>query len=144
MSQESFEKEFSTLRELGSSTFVLRGSTMIVEILEEEELKTKGGIIIAAPEGHIKGNSVAQNKLQVARVLMLGEGYWDEKEEEFVPLDVSVGAIVILPQFATQFISMFPGIQRPTGNKLAMVKYDQILGLYKSPEAYELAKLKLN
>lgn len=141
--QESFEKEFSALRALGPSHFVLRGSTLIVELIDDEELKTKGGIIIAAPADHVKGGSVSQGKLQVARVLMVGEGYWDEDEKAFTPLDVSTGAIVILPQFATQFLSMFPGIGRPTGNKLAMIKADQILGMYPSPEAYAVAKAKL-
>lgn len=129
---------------MGNETFVLRGSTLIVEIVEPEELKTKGGIIIATSDNQIKGGSVAQGRLEIGRVLMVGEGYWDEEKKAFIPLDVSIGAIVILPQYSLQIISTFPGINRPTKNKIAMIKADQVLGLYRSPEAFEYAKQELN
>lgn len=144
MSQESFEKEFSALRELGSSHFVLRGSTLIVEIMPEEELKTKSGLYIGSVEGHVKGGSVSQNKLEVGRVLMKGEGYWNEEKNSYEDVGLEVGAVVVLPQYSIQVISMFPGIQRPTGNKLALVKFDSVLAHYPTREAFEAAKAKLN
>jgi co-chaperonin GroES (HSP10) len=145
--QESFEKEFSQLRELGEQSFVLRGSSIIVEIQPEEEIKTAGGLIIATDPKHIKGNSVEQHKLQVGKVLMTGPGYWIDGEEgsgSFEPLEVKPGAIVILPQYGTSYISVFPGIQRPTGNKLGVVKMDQVLAYYPTQEAFEQVKAKLN
>jgi co-chaperonin GroES (HSP10) len=144
MSTESFQKEFGILRELGEKVFKLRGSTMIVELIPDQELKTKGGIIIATDSDQRKGNSVEHHKLAVGRVLMTGEGYWNEEMESYEPLEVNIGAVVVLPQFSTQFISMFPAITRPTGNKICLVKYDQILAYYPTEEAYELAKTKLN
>lgn len=155
MSQESFEKELATLRELGSSTFVLRGSTLIVEIQEPEEIKTKGGIVLATHADHAKGQSVAAHRVEVGKVLMSGEGYWVEDDTfrpaggvpgkgYFEKLACQPGAIVILPQYSTQLMSHFPGIQRPTGNKIAMIKMDQVLAYYPSQEAYEKAKKKMN
>lgn len=153
MKQESFEKQLATLRELGPETFVLRGSTLIVEIQEPEELKTAGGLVIAAPSDHTRGNTVNAHKVDIGKVLMAGQGYWNEGIEDgdigsrlagYEPLEVQPGAIVMLPQYSTQLLSHFPGIQRPTGNRLAMVKMDQILAYYPSQEAYELAKSKLN
>lgn len=150
----SFEKDFNTLRELGESTFIVRGANIVVEILEPEEIKTAGGIVIAAPSDHIKGNSVAAHSVQIGKALMCGQGYWQDYDEEikgekdeagrYVPLEVQPGAILILPQYSIQLLSHFPGIQRPTGNKLALVKMDQILAYYPSLEAYNLAKTKLN
>jgi co-chaperonin GroES (HSP10) len=144
----SFEKEFTTLRELGPGTFTLKGATLIVEILEPEEIKTKSGLIMAQTADHAKGHSVAAHKVDVGRVLMSGYGYWVEGEAggagRFEELECQPGAIVLLPQYSTQLMSHFPGIQRPTGNKLAMIKMDQILAYYPSQEAYELAKAKLN
>lgn len=139
---ESFEKEFSKLREMEG--FVLRGSSIIVEILPDEEIKTAGGIIIATDNKQVKGNSVEQHKLQVGKVLMTGPGYWDDENNTNEPLEVTAGAIVILPQYGTQYISIFPGIQRPTANKLGMIKMDQVMAYYKTPQAYEEAKAKLN
>lgn len=142
--QESFEKEISILRELGSDTFVLRGSTLLVEIQEMEEIRTKGGIVLATHSDHAKGNSVAAHKVEVGVVLMAGEGYWNDDTGKLEPLDCQPGAVVMLPQYSTQAMSHFPGISRPTGNKLALVKMDQVLAYYPSKEAYELAKSKLN
>lgn len=154
--KESFEKELAVLRELGPQIFTLRGSTLIVEIQEPEEIKTKGGIVLATTTDHAKGNSINAHKIEVGKVLMSGQGYWEDAgrldkeadawidEGRFQPLECQPGAIVLLPQHSTQLISHFPGIQRPTGNRLAMVKMDQIVAYYPTPEAYELAKAKLN
>jgi co-chaperonin GroES (HSP10) len=141
---ETFTETFRRLRELGDSTFVLRGSTMIVEIIRDEELKTKGGIIIATDSRHTRGGSVEQHKLQVGRVLMTGKGYYDAETGTYEPLEVQPGSIVVLPQYSLQTISTFPGIQRPTENKLCMVKEADLLAYYTSEEAYTLAKAKLN
>ncbi len=145
---ETFEKELGILREMGEKTFVLRGSTLIVEIQEPEEVKTKGGLIVASHADHKKGGSVEAHRVEVGKVLLAGQGYYTEAFLEtpasYEPLECQPGAIVLLPQFSTQPISHFPGIQRPTGNKLAMIKMDQVLAYYPSQEAYERAKKKLN
>ncbi len=156
--KESFEKELAVLRELGPATFVLRGSTLIVEIQEPEEIKTKSGIVLSSSSDHVKGGSAQAHRVEVGLVLMAGQGYWDESrigyqdenshrtitEGQYNPLECQPGAIVLLPQYSTQLMSHFPGISRPTGNKLAMIKMDQVLAYYPSQEAYELAKQKLN
>jgi co-chaperonin GroES (HSP10) len=142
--QDNFTSEFNRLAELGSSTFVLRGSALIVEILPDEEIKTRGGIVIATDSRHTGGNSVEAHKLKVGRVLMSGLGYWDEEKKDYIPLDVKPGAVVILPQYSTQFISTFPGIQRPTGNRLAIIKESDLLAYYPSDDAFQTAKAKLN
>lgn len=152
----SFKKEFDTLRELGQQTFVLRGSTLIVEILPPEELKTSGGLIMAVDTDQRKGGSIEAHKVEVGVVRMAGQGYWEESEVyrtdsgnvvsegNYTSLECQPGSIVILPQYSIQLLSHFPGIQRPTANKLAMVKMDQILAYYPSEEAYSEAKAKLN
>ncbi len=156
--QESFNKELTKLREMGQETFVLRGSNIIVEILEPEEIKTAGGIVLTTSSKHNAGNSINAHRVEVGRVLMTGPGYWvDEQsareiepgiydvgqEGKYETLEVKPGAIVLLPQYSIQPMSQFPGIQRPTGNKLAMVKMDQIFAYYPTEEAYERAKAAL-
>lgn len=143
MSQEEtpFEKEFTILRELGEEAFVLRGSNMIVYQLPDEEIKTKSGLILATDSKQVMGNSIEQNKLNVGKVLMTGPGYWNG--EGYDPLEVKPGAIVVLPQYSTSPISVFPGIGKPTGNRLVMVKEDSIIAFYPSQEIYENTKRKL-
>ncbi len=155
---DSFEKELSALRALGPDTFVLRGSTLIVEIQEPEEIKTKSGLIVASHADHKKGGSIDAHRVEIGKVLMAGQGYWNDGTRDkngydptgqyidrgYEKLECQPGAIVILPQFSIQPMSHFPGIPRPTGNKLAMIKMDQVLAYYPSQEAYELARKKLN
>ncbi len=157
---ETFENEIAALREMGPGTFVLRGSTLLVEIQEPEEIKTKGGLVLASSGDQRKGGTTEAHRIEVGKVLMAGQGYWNEEMNNdivnskaqtitlirggYEPLECQAGAIVLLPQFSTQLLSHFPGIQRPTGNKLALVKMDQILAYYPSQEAYEAAKAKLN
>lgn len=133
------DKFFQELRKK-PELFKLRGSTMLVEIIDEE-IKTEGGIVIASSSDQLKGG-VNENKLNVAKVLMAGEGY-DDGEGGLEPLECQPGAIVVLPKYGLSFISVFPGLREPTGEKLAMVKEDQVLCFYPNEEAYEQAK-KLN
>lgn len=144
-----FDKEFSQLREL--STFKLRGSNIIVEIQPREEMRTKGGLHIVTDAQHTKGGSINAHMVDVGVVLMTGPGYWVEREDAEHPvqgfweaLEVTPGAVVIMPQHSAQLLSHFPGITRPTNNKLAMIKMDNVAGYYPSQEAYEQTKKKLN
>lgn len=146
-----FDKEFSQLREL--STFKLRGSNIIVEIQPREEMRTKGGLHIVTDAQHTKGGSINAHMVDVGVVLMTGPGYWTEQEQNmtgtalkgfYEALEVQPGAVVIMPQHSAQLLSHFPGITRPTNNKLAMIKMDNVAGYYPSQEAYEQTKKKLN
>lgn len=149
---DSFKKEFDVLRELGEQTFVLRGSTIIVEVLEPEEIKTAGGLFVATDSKHTRGGSVTNHRVDVGRVLMCGQGYWTEGSSEltldnpgyFEKMEVQPGAIILLPQHSAQLLSHFPGINRPTSNKLALIKFDQVLAYYPNEAAYADAKAKLN
>lgn len=134
------DKFFKNLREK-PELFRLKGSTLIVKLIEEE-LKTEGGIVIASSSEQLKGGT-DEHRLNVAEVLMAGEGYVDD-EGNPEPLDCQPGAIVVLPKFGMSLISVFPGLNEPTGEKLAMVKEDQILCYYPTKEAYEQAKKELN
>lgn len=149
--QDSFEKELAALRQLGPSTFVLRGATLIVEILPPEEIKTASGLIVASSSDQARGGTAAAHRVDVAKVLMSGEGYWNENirpgTDEPIgmePLEAQPGAIIMMPQYSAQLLSHFPGISRPTSNKLAMIKMDQILAYYPTQEAYESAKRAIN
>jgi hypothetical protein len=128
---------------------VLRGSSIIVEIQPPEEIKTSGGLIVATVDAHAKGQSVNAHRVEVGKVLMTGPGYYVGDEEggakgEYEALEVTPGAIVVMPQHSYSLMSHFPGITRPTKNRLALVKMDSILAYYPTQEAYEKAKEVLN
>lgn len=138
---DGFDKEFAALRALGEEVFVLRGSTIIVEILPQE-LKLKSGLVVATTSDQARGG-INANKLEIGKVLMTGPGYWND-DGGYEPLDIKPGAVVILPQYVTQQISVFPGIHRPTDGKLGMVKENEVLAFYPTREAFEKAQAELN
>lgn len=131
-----FKQDIEKLTSEGLLT--IRGSTILVELLPDPEFKTAGGLIVATPSDHVKG-SMHDNKLLAATVLATGPGYWDEEAQAYIPLEVRPGAVVVMPQFSAQMLSNMPGINRPTKNKLAIAKEDNILMFYATAEQFNKA-----
>jgi co-chaperonin GroES (HSP10) len=137
MVSTKYSKFFTDLKEKG--ILKVPGSTLIVEILDKEELKSKEGIILSAPKSHVRG-SIEENRLDVGVVVYAGEGYFNEETKQLDPTDIKVGAVVLLPKYSMSLVSVFPGIQAPTQDKLALVKEAQILAYYETQDAYDKAK----
>ena len=65
------------------------GDRILVKRIKEEE-KTKGGIIIP---------DTAKEKPQEGKVLAVGPGRFDEDGEKRIPLDISVGDVVVYSKY---------------------------------------------
>lgn len=131
-----FQKFFSAVTEQG--LLKIRGATLVAEVLDDEELKSKGGLILSAPKEHARGG-VEENRLKVARIVAVGEGYLGENGES-IPCDTKVGAIVILPKYSAQTVSIFPGLADMTNDKLVLLKEESILAMYETEENYNKAR----
>jgi co-chaperonin GroES (HSP10) len=129
-----FEQDIAELKERG---FKLRGSAIIAELLPAPEVKTASGLIISAPSDHVRGNSVNAHKLEVAKVLDVGPGVWDDESRTYLPLDIHPGQVIILNQYSYNYISLLPGITKPLSNKLVIVPSNGILASYPDERAYE-------
>lgn len=137
MENIKYENYFKQVAEQG--LLQVPGSTHIVEVIKDEELKSKGGIIISAPKVHAR-NGIEENRLLVGKVVFSGAGYYNDETGENDPLDIPVGALVVLPKYSLSLISVFPGIVEPTNDKLGMIKENQILAYYKTEEDYNKAR----
>ena len=109
-------KYLEQFKKLDGSKYKLAGGRMLVEILPKEEMKTTGGLIMAAPIQH-KGTADTQRAV-VGVVLMTGEGYVDDDGND-VPMETKVGSVVVLNEFGLKYYSQFPGISTYTESKLA-------------------------
>lgn len=138
-----FAAAFRRLSESGADLFELRGSSIIVEVLPEDEIKTKSGLILAAKPEQLHG-SVLQHKALIGLVLAVGAGYYDDETKEDIPLEVQPGDIVLLPQFAITPLSTFPGLDSVTNNRLGIIKDESIIFRYKGKDALEKARDLLN
>lgn len=116
----------------------IRGSTLLIEVLPDEEVKAAGGIVLQSSSKHVRGG-VDEFRLKLGYVIAAGEGYIDEAGK-VTPLDVKPGSIVFLPKYSLSAISVFPGMNRLTEERIAMIKEDQVLAFYPSLADYEAAR----
>jgi co-chaperonin GroES (HSP10) len=128
-----FEQEIADIQAKG---FKLRGSAIIAELLPTPEIKTASGIILQAPADQQRGNSINAHKLEVAKILAVGPGQWDDTTRTYIPLDIEAGQVVILNQYSYSLISQLPGITKPLSNKLVVVPATGILASYPSEAEY--------
>lgn len=142
MENKLYDKFTRMFSELGPQA-VLRGDALLVEILEEPEIKTESGLIIAEDPEQVRGG-VNNNKAKVGRVIATGEGYYDPETKENIPLDVPVGAVVMHPPYSVVEYSTFPGLAGLTGNKLGIISEKEVAFYYSSLEAYNKAMGLLN
>ena len=89
-------KYLEQFKKLEGTKYKLAGGRMLVEVLPKAEMKTAGGLIMAAPSSH-KGTADLQRAL-LGVVLMLGEGYVDDDGKD-IEMDVKVGNVVVLNEF---------------------------------------------
>jgi len=132
-----FEADIARLKENGLK---LRGTAIIAELLPPPELKTASGLILHAPSDHVRGHSLNAHKLEVAKVLDTGPGEWDPDKQEYIPLDVAPGTIIVLNQYSYSLVSILPGLTKPLANKLVIVPASGIFASYPNEEAYEQAQ----
>lgn len=110
-------------KKLEGTKYKLAGGRMLVEILPKKEMKTTGGLIMAAPVQH-KGTADTQRAV-VGVVVMVGEGYVNDDQQD-VPMETKLGNVVVLNEFGLKYYSEFPGVSSYTENKLALTAESEI------------------
>lgn len=118
-----------------SDTYKLVGNILIVQVINEDEIKTKSGLVIAQS---IKNQvtSVGANKPTFARVLMTGEGYYDDDGTE-TALETKVGDIVLVPSVDIKFLSVFGKLMSSSDNQLGMVRDSEVQMRFKGQEGFD-------
>lgn len=135
----NYLKKFENVRDR-QDLFRLNGGRVIVEILDEGEIKTAGGLIVA--QVNSARSNVVQNKCVVAQVVMVGQGYYDPETNKDIPLDVQVGEVVAVNELGLRYYSKFPAVDQYAQDSLAMITDDDIQMKFPNIEAYaEFRKL---
>jgi len=120
----------------------LPGNKILVEKLEQAEVKTKGGIILA--ERHDVRSDIKSLKPLLAVVIAVGEGYLDADTNTTVPLDVKPGAIVVLNPNGCAFFSTVPGLLKYNDMKIGISTEGDIQMRFDDLEAYKNYELAVN
>jgi len=140
--KSQYFNKFTTLfKELGDGV-ILRGNCLLVEAIEEDEIVTASGLIIAQDPNQVKGG-LGNDRSKVGLVLAVGEGYYDPESGKTTPLDIPVGAVVMHPPYSLTAMSTFPGMAGLTKN-LGIIGENEVHFFYRDLEAYQKARSLLN
>lgn len=117
----------------------LRGNRLLVELVPKEELKTKGGLVIAQSLSDHK-STTEMSRADVAIVLAVGEGYYDDESGADVSMDIKVGNVVLLSRFGLRTYSSFPGIQGMTPDTMALCRDNDVHAVWANIEEFDKYK----
>ncbi len=130
--QSKYYEKFS---KLSASQLPLRGNRLLVEVFPKEEIKSKGGLIISSDRTSHR-TTTEQNRGTLAIVLAAGPGYVNERNDEDVPLEMQVGAIILVSDYGLKYFSQFPGLNEYTQESIAITRDTEIHAFWPSLEAY--------
>lgn len=139
MTKSKYLKQF----EAAAGHIRLRGNRILVEPLPKEEIRTAGGLIMAAPETDHR-STLEQNRASLAVVLAVGEGYYNEDTGADVPMDIKVGNIVLINAYGMRPYSSFPSLRDYKQDGIAMIRDSDVNAVWENDEAFKLYAEKLN
>ena len=119
--------------------YKLRGNRILVEVLPREEIKSAGGLILAAPPSDHR-STLDSNRACLAVVLAVGDGYYDDDTGEDSPLDIEVGNVIMLSAYGMRLYSTFPGVVDYVPEHIALIRDSDVTQAWKSKEDYEQYK----
>lgn len=127
--------------ESASGSIRLRGNRILVEVLPPEELKSAGGLLLAAPDSDHR-SSLENNRASLAIVLVTGEGYDDDGTD--VPLDIKPGNVVLINAYGLRPYTNFPALSNYKRDEIALLRDSDVNCVWESVEAFQIYAEKLN
>lgn len=133
---KSYLKAFQALNGENKGLFTLTGDCLLVEIIKDQDLqKTKSGIILADTSKE-QVNGVYSDKPTFARVLMSGEGYYNDETKEAIPLESKPGDIVLAGKHSFKRFSMFGRLVVSNDVEICLMRDNDVQGRFSGEEAF--------
>lgn len=104
---------------------------LLIERLPEEEITSKGGIIIAAPNSQHKMSDTESLRAHLGVIVWAGEGV--KNQERF-----KAGTIVLLNEYSIRWYTTFPGLPTYTEKKLGLTLSSEIKMSFADLETFRL------
>lgn len=142
MRKSKYLDRFKRLWSEDTSLFILHDNRLLVEILPKEELKSKGGLILAAPKADHR-SATEENQHQLAIVLYVGSGTIDDKGSVIAP-SYSPGNLILVSPFSLRPYTSFPMLNEYTANDIALTRDVDVHCSFRSEEDYLKACAILN
>jgi co-chaperonin GroES (HSP10) len=112
----------------------LVGDLLFVEKIKFPEKKV-GGIIIA-DNTHKQLGTILGDQPTFFRVLLVGNGYYDDDTKEDVPLDINQGDIILTGAVSAKVFSSFPMLETTETDVLGVTRHGDIQWRFKGEEAF--------
>jgi co-chaperonin GroES (HSP10) len=119
----------------------LNGDRILIEVLRAEELeKSKGGIILRAPDD--SRSEFNMLKATIAVILETGSGYFDPDTGRDIPLSCKVGEVVWVADANIRFLTTVPEHTAAMPDKvIALANESSIIKSWPSVEAFAQDKI---
>lgn len=141
---KSYLNVFKQLQEKCKDAYKLYGDCILVEEVEKEEFKTAGGIVIAQSINSRVLDSIEDNRPQLVRALLIGEGFIGEDGED-VKVDVNQGDILLTGKLSIKWLSAFGPILMQEGSaRIGLMRETDIQMKFIGQEGYDKVGLTLN
>lgn len=143
MKQKIESKYLKMFKKLAPEDIRLRGNRLLIEILPQPEVTTKGGLVVATSLSDHR-TSTRDNAADIGVVLVAGEGYYDDETGDPVKMDIQPGNVVLISKFGMRVFSMFAGLQEYTSETIALARDSDCHAVWNSLEEYERYVERLN
>jgi co-chaperonin GroES (HSP10) len=114
--------------------FELIGDIILVERVTFEHITASGLVLARDTRNQI--NSIAADEPHFYRVLLPGEGYYDDETKEPVALNVQQGDFILVPSTSVKFFSIFPRLEGYEPSSIGVTRESEIQWRFKGEESF--------
>ncbi len=136
MKKSKYLPAFQKLAKEAPELFELIGDCLLIEVIPDDEFKTKGGLILASGNDR-QVNGLQADKPTFVRVLLVGAGYYDDDTLEPVALDSSPGDIVLVGTTSIKKFSVFGKLMTYGEATLGLIRESDIQLRFKGEEGFD-------
>lgn len=148
----SYLKAFQEIQ--SNAELKLVGDLLLVELIKEEEVKTKSGLILSSSTASKQINGLSADKPTFARILAVGEGYYDDsspsesglfdEEPRSVPLESQPGQIILIATHSFKPFSVFGKLTSYGEVELGLTREADVQARFESQETFDSYFKRLN
>jgi hypothetical protein len=145
--KSKYLKAFQQTAESQRPDYQLIGDFLLVELIPDDEFKTKSGIILQTDLSKSQTNGIHTDKPTFVRVLMTGEGYFDDSDKmddedasegpRTIPLESQPGDIALVGRTSIKFFSVFGKLVSYGETQLGLCRESDIQMRFKGQEGFD-------
>ena len=126
------------------SELQLIGDFLLVELIKDEEFRTKSGLVIAQSVNQRQISGLSADKPTFARILATGPGYYDDETKADVSLESKPGQIILIATNSFKSFSVFGKLINYGEVELGLTRESEVQARFENQEAFDRYFDRLN